>query len=105
MPDSISSFFANAVTQTVIVVTVTLFAASLALDLFRRSLRVIAVSYRVSMLGLPRSGKTALVAAMFSEIFSDPGKDFSPVGPETIGRVNQFIESLDSGHPIPPTKE
>src|SRR5436305_1739649 len=105
MQNNVSSFVANPVTQSVAIIAVTMFFVTIGIDVFRRSLRIISLSYRVSMLGLPRSGKTALVAAMFSEIFSDPGKDFSPVGPETIGRVNQFIESLDSGRAIPPTKE
>jgi len=73
---------------------------------YSRSIKDLTVSYRVSVLGLPRSGKTALIAAIFDNVFSSSvsGK-FSPAGQETISRVNKFIATLDARHPIPPTKE
>lgn len=75
-------------------------------DFYRRSLRDIPVSYRISVLGLPRSGKTALVSAMFGELFATRiGGHFKPAGAETINRVNRYIALLDTGRPIPPTTE
>jgi hypothetical protein len=105
MPENLSAFLENPITKVVVTLVIGLFFSSLFLDFFRRSIRIITVGYRTAILGLPRAGKTALVAAMFSEIFADPRKELNPVGPETINRVNQFIEMLDSGRPIPPTKE
>lgn len=85
----------------------TIAVSALQLGLFyRRTLKDLTVSYRIAVLGLPRSGKTALIGAIFDRIFSSPeGRSFAPIGQETINRVNRVIANLDSRSSLPPTKE
>ncbi|HET9640860.1 MAG TPA: hypothetical protein VFP12_16825 [Allosphingosinicella sp.] len=103
--DNIDSWFSSPIFKGMVSAITTIGLLIVIINFFSRAIQTITISYRVSMLGLPRAGKTALVAAMFGEIFSDPRKDFKPVGPETISRINQFIEMLDTGTAIAPTHE
>ena len=73
---------------------------------FRRTVRDLTISYRIAVLGVPRSGKTALIGSMFDCIFSaQESKKFTPVGQETISRVNRLIAQLNARQPLPPTVE
>ncbi|WP_324749461.1 hypothetical protein SH591_12865 [Sphingomonas sp. LY54] len=71
-----------------------------------RSRKDIAVSYRISVIGLPRSGKTALISAIFDHIFhSTAGEAFAPVGEKTIEKINNQIMLLDSRRTFGSTKD
>jgi hypothetical protein len=66
----------------------------------------IPVSHRVAVIGLPRSGKTTLITALFELI--QRGSDIPNVrlhGLNTISTVNRYIASLNAGEKIGPTKE
>src|SRR3954468_23398822 len=61
----------------------------------------IPVSHRVAVIGLPRSGKTTLITALFELI--QRGSDIPNVrlhGLNTISTVNRYIASLNAGEKI-----
>jgi GTPase SAR1 family protein len=64
-------------------------------------------SYRIAVIGFPRSGKTTLITAVFAYLFRNGvrGASIVPRGEETIRRINSNMEQLDLGRPIGPTKD
>ena len=66
----------------------------------------IPVSHRVAIIGLPGSGKTTLITALFELI--QRGADIPNVrlhGLKTIETVNRYVANLNAGEKIGPTKE
>lgn len=71
-----------------------------------RSRKDTAVSYRISVIGLPRAGKTALISALFEHVFlSTEGRAFAPVGEKTINKVNDQIALLNSRSTFSKTRD
>lgn len=69
--------------------------------------RRLPASYRIAVVGFPRSGKTTLITAVFAYLFRNGvrGASIVPRGEETIRRINSNMEQLDLGRPIGPTKD
>nr|VFK39443.1 MAG: 50S ribosome-binding GTPase [Candidatus Kentron sp. TC] len=68
--------------------------------------RAFPISHMVSFIGYPRSGKTTLITALFSEVFAQRilrGVNIIPRGAETIERVNEDIARLETGRELAPT--
>jgi GTPase SAR1 family protein len=64
-------------------------------------------SYRIAVLGFPRTGKTTLITALFAYLFREGvrGASIVPRGDETIQRINADMEQLELGRPIGPTTD
>jgi GTPase SAR1 family protein len=64
-------------------------------------------SYRIAVIGFPKSGKTTLITAVFAYLFRRGirGASIVPRGDETIKRVNRNMEQLELGRPIGPTTD
>jgi GTPase SAR1 family protein len=79
--------------------------ASLISTLFAR--RRLPEAYSVAVIGLPRSGKTSLITAMFGAMFSRKllGYSVRPRGESTIERVNEDLERLELGRSVGPTTD
>ncbi|MDG6078930.1 hypothetical protein E3U23_06960 [Erythrobacter litoralis] len=83
--------------QAAILILVAIMLGFVTSQLFFRVRNNFAASYRIAMLGLPLSGKTALVTAIFEYIFSSSaGRAFAPVGEKTIKSINQQISLIES---------
>jgi GTPase SAR1 family protein len=69
--------------------------------------RRLPASYRIAVVGFPKSGKTTLITAVFAYLFRKGirGASIVPRGEETIKRINQNMEQLELGRPIGPTKD
>ncbi|MES9897479.1 MAG: GTPase domain-containing protein [Sedimenticola sp.] len=69
--------------------------------------RKLPVAHNVAVIGYPRSGKTTLITALFSEIFSRKIQSISitPRGEETISKVNDDIARLESGKELGATTD
>lgn len=77
----------------------------LAYVLIARTLRT-PRSYRVAIVGFPRSGKTTLIVSLFGEAFAMklPTK-VTPRGTQTIELVNKSLEMLKKGRALGPTTD
>lgn len=73
-------------------------------DIMRR--RTIVSARKIAVLGLPRSGKTALISAFFDRLnVINRGGRVRIQGAKSIARANATIALLNSRNPIPPTTE
>jgi len=57
--------------------------------------RKLSASYRIAILGFPRSGKTTMITALFAYMFRRGinGTPVLPRGEETINRINANLEA------------
>jgi len=64
-------------------------------------------AYRIAIIGYPRAGKTFLITAIFKNLFLGKvsGFDTIPRGNETIERINNYIELMETGRAIGPTTD
>jgi GTPase SAR1 family protein len=64
-------------------------------------------SYRIAVIGFPKSGKTTMITAVFAYLFRHgmKGASIVPRGEETIKRVNSNMEDLELGRSIGPTTD
>jgi GTPase SAR1 family protein len=64
-------------------------------------------SYRVAIIGFPRSGKTTLITSVFDYLFRHGARGGSvvPRGDETIKRINDNLEQLELYRAIKPTTD
>ena len=71
------------------------------------SARRMPASYRIAVLGFPKSGKTTLITAVFAYLFRRGvrGASIVPRGEETIQRISDNMEKLELGRPIGPTTD
>lgn len=69
--------------------------------------RKLKVAHDVAIIGFPKSGKTTLITSLFAEIFSRRIQNFelTPIGDETITKVNTDIARLENGEMLSPTTE
>jgi hypothetical protein len=87
-----------------------IFAAALTImttaQLFWKIRTPIPVSHKIALIGLPGSGKTTLITAMFDMVQRGIHiKRARLHGTETINRVNKYIAALNSQQRIGPSKE
>jgi hypothetical protein len=63
-------------------------------------------AFRVAVIGLPRSGKTSLIASIFSFIFRNRiNRSITVSGAQTIDNVNRAVALLEAGLSVGPTRE
>lgn len=91
----------------IIIIFVAIFGVIFSVIIQLLSENLLPKAYRVAIVGFPSSGKTTLIVTLFREIFAQRirGVKARLRGRSTIEKVNEYLEQLDEGIALGPTKD